>query len=91
MAVMKKSLLDNDGERVARLFQEELVRRGRPDDDWSIMQDGDGVSIRHSASLEDDEPLQISAAELRVLKVPDYTVKDAIRPYLDLLLTPDRT
>jgi hypothetical protein len=88
---MKKSSLDKDGERVARLFHEELARRGRPEDEWSILQNGDGVSVRHSAALEGDEPLLISTEELRVLKVQDYTITDAIRPYLDMVLTPDRS
>ncbi len=91
MAVMKKSSLDNDGVRVARLFEEELKRRGRENDDWSILQNSNGVSIRHWAALEGDEPLVISAVEPRVLKVPDYTITDAIRPYLALVLAPDRS
>ena len=91
MGGMKKSALDQDGERTVRLFQEELERRGRADDDWSIMQNGDGVFVRHSAALEGDEALLIGVDELRVLKVPDYTITDAIRPYLDLVLAPDRS
>jgi hypothetical protein len=77
------SQLDADGERVANLFQGELNARGRSEEEWTIWQNhDDGVYIRLSVASKEDDPLLIHAIDLRVNKVPDYTILDSIRDYL---------
>lgn len=81
--------LDRDGELIAGLFKAELESRGRGADSWTIYQNGEGITIRHSAATEGDEPLFIDSVSYRVEKAPDYEYTDAIRRYLRVVLVPD--
>lgn len=85
MVATMKSNLDAEGERVVRLFEEELPRYGFDQVDWSAWQDHEGVHIRLSAARQDDEPLRIDAFSLGVNRIPDYEITDAIRHYLRFL------
>lgn len=85
MAGMPLSDLRVNGKRVADHFKEGLEDIGRESEDWTIVDNGDGVTVKLVAA-NDGEVLFFGSDEFRVSGLSDEVIVARCREYQDSVL-----